>query len=100
MKRASTVRLVQLKAEKHVAKHRDNILVSGDFVVNKNETEKRVITDAITNPLIDEETLLRPSFAHIRRLRAYWVPRSCRRLINKNDARHYFYAPAIGRRQK
>ena len=100
MKRASKVGLVQLRAEKHVARHRGRLLVSGDFAVKKNDKETRVITDVITNQLMDEDALPRPSFAHIPRLRSYQVPRSCRLLINKVDARHYFHVLAIGGKWK
>ena len=100
MKRASKAGLVQLRSEKRVARHRGKLLVSGDFAVRKNETETRVITDVISNQLIDETSLPRPSFAHIPRLRAYYVSPSHKILVNKVDARHYFHVLSIGERWK
>ena len=72
-------------------------MVSGDFAVKKNATETRVITDVITNQLLDEDLWPRSSFDHVPRLRVYTVPRRCL-LINKVDARHYFHVLAVGGR--
>ena len=71
MKRASKVGLVQLRAEKHVARHRGKLLVSGDVAVKKHDMETRVITDVITNQLMDEDALPRHHVAHIPRFRSY-----------------------------